>query len=985
MIGVHSNYSEQESHAGWQRLADFLSQQVSDKTVKIIELSHNDMEQALHNHQLDFLLTDPAIYYQIKTRNSLANAVATVRGIYRQKPVMSLGGAIIARGDRTDLSKLHDLKGKHIAIEGREHISSFQSHAHMLFEANIDVNDDMILQTVQATDEMTIIDVVMKKHVDGAFIRAGLLEKLIDQGRLNKTDLKVINQQKLPGFPFAVSTRLYPERPLIMLPHVQPHVAQELVTALYSLKRSSPLLTPLNIYHFRLPVNYNSIAEVARELHLPPFDVAPEVSLTDIWARYNQWIIIILVVLISISILSTGLIISNQRLRLTRDRLDERKHALIHSEAQLHNSLEELKKSTERLKLVIQASNDGIWDWDVIADKFYYSPRWKSMLGYQDHELENSFSTWESLVDKNDIKPTMDLIDDCINGVSSGFEVEFRMRHKDGHWVDILSRGRSVRNSKNKVIRFAGTHVDLTEYKKLERSLREQKQELSQIIDHIPSMIFLKEAKELRYVRFNYAGEKLTGLKEEDMIGLNDLDFFPEEQANFFNERDRAVIASGKFEDIPQERIDTPTGTRILHTRKIPIHDEKGKPKYLLGISDDITEQLGAEIEHNRLQRELQQSQKMDSLGQLTGGIAHDFNNLLGIISGYTDLTLDDCEKNGQQKLVGYMRHATEACNRATNLVAQMLDFSRLDQAGDTPIELAPLLRTDINLVRASLPSSIDINSDIESGLPNTIMNPTQLHQILMNLSINARDAMKGAGKLNIRLGWARNLDTESPVSHKPVKGDWIELSVSDTGTGMSTQVMKHIFDPFYTTKEVGKGTGMGLSVIYSIMKNHNGHILLDSKEGQGSTFRILFPPHFGEIDTESNTAIFSKEISTGNNKEILIVDDEPALSAFMSELLKSYDYQTTVMTQSTKALDLFLEEPERFSILITDQTMPEMTGIELILKLGEIRPELPIILCSGYSNIIDLEVVNKFNVHLFDKPVDKNKLLSKISELINK
>ncbi|MDH5327311.1 MAG: PAS domain-containing protein [Gammaproteobacteria bacterium] len=535
---------------------------------------------------------------------------------------------------------------------------------------------------------------------------------------------------------------------------------------------------------------------------------------------------------------------------------------------------------------------------------------------------------------------------------------------------------------------YKGEHLvilyDITGRKKIEDALSEQEKELVDIIDHLPSMIFLKEAKELRYARFNRAGERLTGISREQIIGKNDYDFFPKEQADFFTGRDRVVLASGELEDIPDEPIDTPQGTRSLHTRKVAIYGKDGEPKYLLGVSDDITEHKKADAERQRLQRELQQVHKMESIGNLTGGIAHDFNNLLGIITGYTSLGHEYCKNKNETKLLTYLEHIHTASERATSLVAQMLAFSRNDPADLEPVDLSLLVKEDIKMLRATLPASMQIETQIDEDLPGVLMNATQLNQILMNLAVNARDAMDGAGLMTVRLGWVRDLHTESSVSHQPISGDWVELAVTDTGCGIDASTFDDIFTPFYTSKMVGKGTGMGLAVIYGIMKGCNGHILVDSAEGKGSTFRMLFPPLDVPAKPMDSNNLKTRHIS-GAGEEVLIVDDEESLAGFVGELISHHGYVPHVVTDSERALATYKENPSRFPIVVTDQTMPKLTGLQLIQQMREITPSLPAILCSGYSDKVNPQEAENQDICYMQKPVDGGGLVQRIGELLKK
>jgi len=400
-----------------------------------------------------------------------------------------------------------------------------------------------------------------------------------------------------------------------------------------------------------------------------------------------------------------------------------------------------------------------------------------------------------------------------------------------------------------------------------------------------------------------------------------------------------------------------------------------------VAVFSDITERKMAEKEQKRLQRELQQAQKMEALGQLTGGIAHDFNNLLGIIIGNTELVQGNAlPETLSEKQTRYLKNIQQAAERAAKLVAQMLTFSRSGEVKDDTLQLSPLIREDIKMLRSSLPASIEINTEIQQDLPSVLIDPIQLNQIIMNLAVNARDAMEGKGLLTVRLGWSKGLDTECPACHKQVTGDWIEFFVSDTGTGIDPKIRPNIFDPFFTTKEVGKGTGLGMSVIHSIMHSHGGHILLETELGKGTTFRILFPPVPENANKNLELTTGTEEVSRGQEQHILILDDEPDLASYLSNLLESYGYQVTVRMDSEEVLNLFNEDPDAYDLLITDQTMPGMTGMDLVKAVREIRPDFPVILVTGFSDQVDEEKAAKMNIGFLGKPVDSNHLMKVIN-----
>lgn len=545
-----------------------------------------------------------------------------------------------------------------------------------------------------------------------------------------------------------------------------------------------------------------------------------------------------------------------------------------------------------------------------------------------------------------------------------------------------LDEGPFLKEERHLIDGISKTLIEFVEHKQAEDELYEAMAYQKAILAAIPDLMFELD-EEGRYLNLwaSNTSEELPGF-EDRVLGRTVSEILPADTA------DRIMAALREADENGQSQGHTIQLTslngELWFELSTGLKDGNVSPHRFIMLLRNITERKNSELEQKLLETELQQAQKMESLGLLTGGIAHDFNNLLGIINGYADLAQEKLINQDDDKLAGYVRNITDAGVQAAKLVAQMLSFSRGDDAEDIPIQFGPLIKDEINMLQSTLPSTIEIKSHIDLNLPDVLMNPIQLHQILMNLSINARDAMNGVGELSIRLGMAYDIDTVSTVSHKPIKGDWIELCISDTGSGIDSETAMNIFNPFFTTKEEGKGTGLGLSVIYRIMENHGGHILLESKLGKGSTFRMLFPPIVGDSINLSGLEQEHVEIPEGDGSEILVVDDVPMLALHMSELVKKHGYEAFMVTDSTEALEIFREDPDRFSMLITDQTMPKMTGTELVSELREIRPELPVIMCSGYSDKIDIREASKLNIFYLSKPVDVRKLLLKIPDLLS-
>ncbi|MBN2420036.1 MAG: response regulator [Deltaproteobacteria bacterium] len=511
-----------------------------------------------------------------------------------------------------------------------------------------------------------------------------------------------------------------------------------------------------------------------------------------------------------------------------------------------------------------------------------------------------------------------------------------------------------------------------------EEELRKTNSFLDSIFENIPDMIFLKDAGDLRFIRFNKAGEDILGYSKNELIGKSDYDLFPKEQADFFTENDRKTISRKEIVDIPEEIVQTRhKGTRIMHTKKVPLMDEKGEPLYLLGIAEDITGLKQTEAERNKLNAQLQQAQKLESLGNLAGGIAHDFNNILSVIIGFTEIALFDVEKDSKVK--ESLQEVFKASMRAKDLVKQILTFARRSDDEIKPVKVKSIVKEVLDFLRSSIPTTIQIKQNIQSD--SSIMgNPTQLHQVFMNLCTNAAYAMEEEGGiLEIGLEDIR-FDRPKFIRGQFIKpGEYIVLKVSDTGAGISLDVIGSIFEPYYTTKTPGEGTGLGLALVHSIVDSYGGKVDVESTLGKGSVFSIYIPT---TNKIKAYLPYKKEDLPTGSEK-ILFVDDEDSIAKVGSQIINQLGYSVTIQTSSNQALELFKQNPYNYDLVITDTTMPQMTGDKFAIELMKIRPDIPVILCTGYSKKISEENMRQIGVKgLLYKPfikADLAKILRKV------
>ena len=512
----------------------------------------------------------------------------------------------------------------------------------------------------------------------------------------------------------------------------------------------------------------------------------------------------------------------------------------------------------------------------------------------------------------------------------------------------------------------------IQERNRAEAALRGSERNYRELVQSA-NCIILRMDTNGQVIFFNNYAQRFFGYHEEEIIGKNVVGTIvrQKDSSGFDLEAMIKDIGAKPERYVSNENENVRRNgelVRVTWMNKV-IYDEEGRIREILAVGIDVTEKW-------KLEKRLAQAQKMEAIGTLAGGIAHDFNNILSAIIGYTELSLMDTPKDDPMQ--NNFKQVLKASGRAKELVRQILTFSRRRENELQPIKVNLIVNEAIKLLRASLPSTIQIRHKIESNL-TVLSDTTSIHQILMNLCTNSSYAMQeNGGILEVNL-LDVDLDSKFTGQHPGVKpGKFIKLTVSDTGCGMSPEVSGRIFDPFFTTKKVGQGTGMGLSVVHGIVKSHGGAITVDSLPGQGTTFSLFLPAS----EAVSITPEDSVQLMVTGTEHILFVDDEDFQADIAKRLLVRLGYQVTARTDSLEALGLFRQTPDKFDLVITDMTMPAMTGDVLAAKIISIRPHIPVIVCTGYSERIDKDIIKKIGIkELAMKPL----VMKDIAEMIRR
>ena len=514
---------------------------------------------------------------------------------------------------------------------------------------------------------------------------------------------------------------------------------------------------------------------------------------------------------------------------------------------------------------------------------------------------------------------------------------------------------------------------DITERKRAEFTIRQNDDKYRTVLEANPDPVVVYDI-EGKVIYFNPAFTEVFGWTLEERLGKKNDAFVPEDAWQETKMMIDKVLAGERFYNVETCRFNKKGEIIPVSISGAIYKDQDGNPIGSIINLRDISEQ-------KRMEALLQQSQKMEAIGTLAGGIAHDFNNMLFPLVGHSEMLRADLPADSP--LQHHVNMILEATMRSKDLVKQILAFSRQGHQEINLIKLQPIIKESIKLLRSSIPTTIDIQHEIDPGCGAVVADPTQVHQIVMNLATNSYHAMEDSGgRLKIDLKQVR-MEPDPSLLPGLTPGEYARVTVSDTGIGIEKDAMNKIFDPYFTTKATGKGTGLGLSVVQGIVKRCHGDICIYSEPGKGTKVQVYLP--IADRRFEPMRIDQSKTIQGGTEK-ILLVDDEVIIARTEQQLLERLGYQVTIRTGSVDALEAFKANPDRFDLVVTDMNMPNLTGIQLAGEIKKIRPEIPIILCTGYSYQVDEEKSKALGIQGFImKPVMTQEIAGVIRKVLDK
>ena len=619
-----------------------------------------------------------------------------------------------------------------------------------------------------------------------------------------------------------------------------------------------------------------------------------------------------------------------------------------------------LKKSEKKLKSIFRAAPTGI---GVVSDRVFQqvNNRFCEIIGYSKNELIGQDA---KIIYPSDEEYEYVGKEKYVQIINKGTgTVETRLQHKDGKIINVILSSTPIDlDDLSKGVTF--TALDITYLKKKESELLESKEKYRSMMEAMDDAAYICSSD----FHIEYMNPSMINRTGYD--ATNELCY---KVVHGLDKRCSWCVFEKvmKGESINYEIV-SPLDDKIYHVFNSPIFHADESVSVLV-IFHDVTEL-------KKMESHLQQSQKMESIGTLAGGIAHDFNNILFPILGHTELLMADIlEDNPFRESLNEIH---TGALRARDLVKQILTFSRQESGELILMKIQPIIKEALKLIRSTIPTTIEIKQDIQADCDVIKADPTQIHQIIMNLATNAYHAMEDTGgALSVSLKEVE-FSEHDVISPDMTSGVYICLAMADTGIGMDKNVMEKIFEPFFTTKDKGKGTGMGLSVVHGIVKSMDGAIQVYSEPGKGTEFKIYFPVEKNSFDKQNNQI---KQPIQGGIEHILLVDDEKGIIEIAKQMLKRLGYQVTSRTSSIEALEAFRNNPDKFNLVITDMGMPNMAGDKLAVELTKIRPDIPILLCTGFSETMSEEKAAALGIKGFLlKPIVLKDLAQKVRELLD-
>ena len=964
-IGVLAETGPQKAMEKWGATAQYLTKAVPDHRFSIVPLNFEEVHTSVVKAQVDFLVTNSAVFVLLAEDHGSAE-IATMKRRWHHRGVEVLGGVVFVRENDHTINNFSDLKDKTFMAVDQQSFGGWLIARFEFYKTGINPYRDF-KSLIYGTTHDNVVFAVRDQIADAGTVRTGILERMANEGKIDLNNFKIVNSKlETQNFPFVRSTDLYPEWPFAKLAHTSNELSEKVTAALLNMPAYSLAATAARITGWTVPLDYKPVHHFLKELKVGQYKALTRINLLELIRKYPGWFIASPLLLCFMAGILFYVSFLNKKLKTAHSKIEEAHSAL---EIKVENRTKALKDSEKKYRELADSLPQIIFESDMEGHLVYVNQNALTLFKYTREQFDKGINFFD-VIAPGDHDWLLQNVQRVIDNKSIA-DVEYTALRSDNTTFPVLVHANLITEN-GKLKGFRGLLIDITKRRTLESELKKR----ALALDHSSDTILITDINGIiTYV--NPAFEKITGYPCKKALGKNpkilksgqhDPSFYRELWETISNGKTWAGRLINRKKD----------GTHYTEDATIsPVFSDKGQIINYVAVKRDVTEQLKLEIR-------LRQSQKMESIGTLAGGIAHDFNNILFPILGYTEMMLDDIPADNpfQSKLNKIYKSAL----RARDLVQQILTFSRQEKGELKLMEMQPVIKEALKMIRSIIPTTIEIKQDLQPDCGAVTADPTQIHQIVMNLATNAYHAMEeDGGDLGVRLKQVEF--EESDLFNPDLKpGQYACLRISDTGRGMDKELKKKIFDPFFTTKEVGKGTGMGLSVVHGIVTEMKGAIHVYSESERGTEFHVYLPlAKPAEKQQVSGSGNIETPIQFGT-EHILIVDDENAIIGMEKDMLKRLGYKVTSHTSSMEALEAFRAAPDAFDLVITDLSMPDISGDKLSSKINSIRPGIPVLLCTGFSETMSEEKAASLGIKGFLlKPIVMKDFSYKIREVLDK
>jgi len=644
---------------------------------------------------------------------------------------------------------------------------------------------------------------------------------------------------------------------------------------------------------------------------------------------------------------------------------------LLKEEKSRRKTEKALLSSEKKYRTILDEIEDGYFEVDLKGNLTFFNDSLSKILGYPHSELMGMNN--REFMDAENAEKVFQTFNKVFTKKNAFKAFDWEVIQKDGTRRHLDTSVSLVKDEDGNKSGFRGIARDISDRKKTEEEMQESKSRYQALFDRSLDCVFIHDFKG-NFIDGNKAALEMMGYTRKELSSLKINDIIDKDQFPAADRVRKELQKTGQQKGISVFRLKHKDGSIVDVETKSSVIYRQGKPYAIQGIARNITGR-------KKMEAQLRQAQKMEAIGTLAGGIAHDFNNILSAILGYTEISLINFPEDHPAH--SSMNQVFKAGIRAKDLVKQILTFSRQAEQDLKPLQIQPLITEAIQLLRASIPATIEIRQIISPDCGPIMADPTQIHQIIMNLCTNSYHAMRESGGIiDISLSQIRlSPDRFSRKIDLP-PGSYVKLGISDTGSGMDDLTLQRIYDPYFTTKPKGEGTGMGLAVVHGIIKSYRGDILVYSETGKGTSFQIYLPV----VDDDTpQIRVEMNEPLPGGHEKIMIIDDEAVITEINQNILEDLGYQVSSFTCSEKALQAFRSHPAEYDMVITDMSMPRINGIQLAEKILSVRPGMPIIICTGFNELLNEKTVNALGIRkLVMKPVLRKTLALTIRDVFD-